>query len=250
MESEVYTVALDVEADHWWFGARREILQRLVQNWAAPGSRVLDAGCMTGFVADVLETDYRVSLIDRAPEAVRACAQKGLPMVRGSLRELPYASESFDLVGCFDALYHRGMWPIGVPLREMWRVLRDEGVLLSVEPAYQWLFGDMDQLDHAKQRFTAASLARSLGEAGFLVERKGYFNTFLAPAIVALRLTRKLRRWLQPDLTPKQEVERPSRSVNALLTAIFRSEKALVARGGFPFGVSVVCVARRRRLQA
>ncbi len=247
MESFIYERMRTYEESHWWFRARREIMVAVVHNWATVGARILDAGCGTGFIAQALRDEYRVAVTDAAPEAVHFSAKRGLPAARASLTQLPYAANTFDLVGCFDVLYHRAASPLVTTLKEIHRVLQPGGVLVTAEPAYQWLFGEADVLDHARERFTAAGLAERLCEAGFTVRKAGYFNTYLAPAIIAMRLLR--RSWLRvwPWSKPATEFGATAQPLNRLFAAILCAEKSRVVRGGYPFGVSVICVAQKGR---
>ena len=102
----------------------------------------LDAGCGEGFVARlVLEAVPGLELTgcDIFPEAL-AVAQRANPaatFVPGSLLELPFPDNAFDVVGCFEVLEHL---PDDMPrqaVREMARVAR-KAVVLSVphEPAF------------------------------------------------------------------------------------------------------------------
>lgn len=246
METFIYERMWHHEGSHWWFRARREILTGLVRKWASPGARILDAGCGTGFIAEALRADYRVTLTDSAREALRFCSKRQLPGVRASLQRLPYESGIFDLVGCFDVLYHREARPLAATLGEIHRVLKPGGVIMVAEPAYQWLFGEADVLDHAAERFTASQLSHHLRAADFAVRRLGYFNTLLAPAIVAIRLLRRTRQWLWPTAKLATEFGHVSRPLNDALERVFRFEKTRVLRGGYSFGTSVICVSQKR----
>ena len=245
METFIYERMWQHEGSHWWFQARREILTGVARKWASPGARILDAGCGTGFIAEALHADYRVTLIDSAREALHFCLKRQLPAACASLQQLPFASGFFDLVGCFDVLYHREARPLAATLAEIHRVLKPGGVIVVAEPAHQWLFGEADVLDHAAERFTAFQLSRHLRAADFAVRREGYFNTLLAPAIVALRLLRRMWLRLWPTAEPSSEFGHVPKPLNEALRRVFLFEKARVLRGGYPFGVSVICVAQK-----
>jgi SAM-dependent methyltransferase len=102
----------------------------------------LDAGCGEGFVARALLErlpGLRLSGFDFNPDAVHLAARANpeASFVTASVFALPYATDSFDLVGCFEVLEHQ---PDPLPaLRELARVAR-RAVVLSVphEPYFCW----------------------------------------------------------------------------------------------------------------
>jgi SAM-dependent methyltransferase len=99
----------------------------------APSS-FLDAGCGEGFVADlILKQLPGISLtgFDFNPEAV-AVARTKVPNATfetASIFDIPFASRSFDVVGCFEVLEHQT--DPDSALRELSRVAR-RAVILSV----------------------------------------------------------------------------------------------------------------------
>jgi SAM-dependent methyltransferase len=99
----------------------------------APSS-FLDAGCGEGFVAELLlEQLPGLSLtgFDFNPEAV-AIARAKVPNATfetASIFQIPYASDSFDVVGCFEVLEHQS--DPDSALKELARVAR-RAVVISV----------------------------------------------------------------------------------------------------------------------
>ena len=74
------------------------------------------------------------------------------------------------------------------------------------------------------------------------MQRLGYFNTLLLPAIALARLAgRALGRQGQSD------ARLPPPPLNALLEAVFAAERHLVPHTLFPFGTSVLAVLGRPR---
>jgi 2-polyprenyl-3-methyl-5-hydroxy-6-metoxy-1,4-benzoquinol methylase len=108
--------------------------------WAAllaPGRRVLDAGCGTGFGTEMLARagaaraegfDVNLEVVEHARSRAGEVATFGV----GDLEQIPHAEGSFDLVTCFEAIEH-----VENPLRaldELRRVLAPGGVLLASTP--------------------------------------------------------------------------------------------------------------------
>jgi hypothetical protein len=105
-------------------------------------------------------------------------------------------------------------------------------------PAYAWLWSRHDELLGHQRRYTARALRRAAEGAGFAIERLTYFNTLLAPPIMAVRLARAALGRSGHDL------ERPAPLVNRLLAACFASEARLLRWTSAPFGISILLVAR------
>jgi hypothetical protein len=106
-------------------------------------------------------------------------------------------------------------------------------------PAYAWLWSRHDELLGHRRRYTAGRLRRAAGAAGLAPERLTYFNTLLAPPIMAVRLARAaLRR-------PGHDLARPGPLVNRGLAACFAAEARLLRWVSPPFGISILLVARR-----
>ncbi|MFN8204547.1 MAG: methyltransferase domain-containing protein [Solirubrobacteraceae bacterium] len=245
MEDRFYAEYFEIEDRHWWFlGRRRIILSELARALppAPPeGRRLLDIGCGTGTMVRELGRFGRTEGLDADPQAVAFCARRGLTTVaRFDGERLPRADASVDVVSAFDVLEHldddRGM------AAEMRRVLRPGGTAIVTVPAYRWMWGPQDEISHHRRRYVRAELVAVLRGAGLDVRRATYFNTLLFAPIAAIRV---LRRDPPAGGELHSDFELGSPRVNRLLAAAFGSEEALLRRGAtFPFGVSILAVAR------
>ncbi|MGQ9613020.1 MAG: class I SAM-dependent methyltransferase [Chloroflexus sp.] len=236
-----------VELQHWWYGGMRTINAALLERVLAPRRdlQILDAGCGTGGDALFLRRYGRVVGLDLAAEAL-ALARQRLPgcLVRGSVVQLPFADQSFDLVTSFDVLYHRAVIDEQHALREMWRVLRPNGRILIRLPAYEWLRSSHDQQVHTRHRYTAGEVQRLLETNGFVIEHLTYALTILFPLSAAVRLLERVLPAQQQHTDSAMVM--PSKPLNTLLRLPMMVEAAYLARGGrFPFGLSIVSLARK-----
>jgi SAM-dependent methyltransferase len=126
-------------------------------------------------------------------------------------------------------------------LREYHRVVEPGGVAVLMVPAYQWLFSDHDRRACHHRRYSARALAERTEEAGFVVERAGYFHSFLVPPAVLLRRTPLHRLQRGTD----EEASGGSALVGRVCGALAAAERRLARRRGVPAGLSVALVARR-----
>ncbi|MEN3371119.1 MAG: hypothetical protein V7609_3262 [Verrucomicrobiota bacterium] len=181
---------------------------------------------------------------DADAEAVHFCRMRGLENVSLLPGEtIPFADNSFDLVTMFDVLEH--IEDDSGALREIFRVLKRDGMLILTVPAYRFLWGAQDEISHHKRRYRASEIKQRLHEAGFVLLKLSYFNTLLFPFIAAIRLGRAFKRRepeeLKSDFTLTNEG-----AANDLLARILAWERHLVARWNLPFGVSIVGLARKK----
>lgn len=110
-------------------GLHRRWKQRLVEMAGAPRD-VLDLCCGTGDLA--LRFPARVVGVDFTEEMLRvARARARKHWVRADALQLPFADNSFDVVSVGYGL--RNLADVEAGLREIWRVLRPGGQLLSLD---------------------------------------------------------------------------------------------------------------------
>jgi 2-polyprenyl-3-methyl-5-hydroxy-6-metoxy-1,4-benzoquinol methylase len=154
-----------------------------------------------------------------------------------SLLSLPdttaFSGKRFDLICLFDVLEH--IQDDALALRTAAGLLKPAGRLLITVPATPGFGLDTTQRITIKRRYTRESLANLAQMAGLKVERIGYFNSLLFPAIAAARLLGKLT-----GGDNESDAKTPSRLVNSVLQNIFQSERHVLRRRLFPFGTSVL----------
>ncbi len=243
MQEHTYSIMYEVEEKHWWFTGRRRIIAGFVEKVCGEigqsRPRILDVGCGTGANLQMLANFGAAEGVDVSIEALEFCRARGLAKVRqGAAETLPYKDASFDLVTGLDVVEHLDDDVVG--LREMRRVLSPGGRALLFVPAFMFLWGVQDDISNHRRRYTLPELKRKLGEAGLSVERATYANiTFFVPILIGRALMRLIG-W-----RPASENNITIGALNGLLGRILGAESWWLKRMNFPFGVSIVCVAKR-----
>jgi SAM-dependent methyltransferase len=230
------------EDRHWWYRGRRKVLERVVEDLRLPArARILDAGCGSGRNMVELARHGTVTGVELADASVSLARERGAgEVIAGSVLEMPFEAESFDLAASLDVIEH--LEDDLAALRELRRVVAPGGSLLVTVPAYQWLWSGHDEINHHFRRYTRRSLQRAGEAAGWQQVRTTYFNSLLLPAAILLRV---LDRFSRKTTESSLDLWVPPGPVNWLLERPLQLEAALIARGGrIPAGLSLLAVFR------
>ena len=244
MQEHTYPIMYEVEDAHWWYAGRRRIiasfLEQICKDLETPRPHILDVGCGTGANLELLTEFGDVEGVDISQEALAFCRERGFSNVRhGAAEKLPFADGSFDVVTALDVIEHLDD-DLG-SLKEIHRVLRPGGRVLLFVPAFMFLWGVQDDVSNHRRRYRLKSLRDVVRAAGFEVERATYANlTFFAPILFVRTFMRAAR------LRPPSEFKINVPAFNGVLGRIFGAERFWLRHMNFPFGVSALCVARRK----
>jgi SAM-dependent methyltransferase len=243
MQQHTYSIMYEVEGKHWWFAGRRRIIAefvgRVCREMKEPRPRILDVGCGTGANLQMLSQFGAAEGVDVSSDALDFCRSRGLTRVKqGAAEHLPFADAAFDLVTGLDVVEHLDDDIAG--LREMRRVLGPDGRVVLFVPAFMFLWGVQDDISHHRRRYTLPELKQKLRDSGLKVERASYANiTFFVPILIGRTLMRLT------GFRPSSENNLTIGALNGLLGRVLGAENWWLRRLKFPFGVSIVCVARR-----
>jgi SAM-dependent methyltransferase len=228
-----------LEDQHWWFLARRDILQTLLHRLHLPaGARVLEVGCGTGGNIDMLGRFGTVTCVEQDPQAAQLAAQRNLaPVMPGELPDgMPQFPAPFDLITAFDVIEH--VEEDLASLVTLSAMLKPGGRIVITVPAFNFLWSRHDDENHHKRRYRRPDLKRLAGEAHLSVDYVSYFNTWLFPVVAAVRLFRKF----VPYRGPWQDMTMPHSLINQALRKLFSSERHAIGRICLPFGISLAAV--------
>ena len=241
MEKQLYQEMYDLEENHWWFVGRRKILFDITKRKVGRVGRILDIGCGTGVNAKWLgELGKEVYGVEMSDEAI-GLAKKRTPNLRVIKGEFPNLeiNDRFDLITLFDVLEH--FEDDIAAMRKIRGMLNPGGCAVFSVPAFSFLWSEHDLLAHHKRRYTARELQGKLVQAGFYPVRITYFNTFLFMPILFFRFMRKIL-GLRGGKTDFFMAPAP---FNFLLAKLFGAERFLLRFINFPFGVSLIAIAKK-----
>jgi SAM-dependent methyltransferase len=178
---------------------------------------------------------------DASEEALRFSKSRGTTgLVRSDLESLPFGASTFDVITALDVLEH--VDNDLAAMDELARVTREGGVLVITVPAYGFLWSEHDEALHHRRRYAASELRNKLTNAGFEIERITYYITFLFFPILFMRFAQSLSK--KSIHAKTSHVILPG-WLNSFLIGILAFERVLLRWMNFPFGVSIVCLARK-----
>ena len=125
---------------------------------AAAGRTVLDAGCGWAYGADILARAgasqvVGIDISETVVEAARHRVDATVTLEVADLIDLPFESDSFDMVVCFETIEH--LREQGRALDEIARVLSEDGLLFISSPNDE-IYGDRNP--HHFHQYTRAEL--------------------------------------------------------------------------------------------
>lgn len=235
------------EREHFWFKGFRAFVAPAIA--AAAGGRarlrLLDCGCGTGVNLPALAAHGTAMGLDLTWSGLRFAHDRGVArLTQGSVLHLPVASNSIDVLTCFDVLQCFAPDRGAAVLREFHRAVAPGGRIVLTVAALRMLWGDHSILAEEAHRYGRAELRRAVQAAGFTVERLTFTNCSLFPFMAITRTLQRLR-GLREAADAQREITSPWQPINVALTALLRAEARLVRHVNMPIGSSLLVVARR-----
>ena len=233
-----------MEQAHWYYAGKRELVRGWLRRVGPPQAEnlLLDCGAGTGRFAQEMEADCRVMVLDDHEEALRLLRTRFRPDQILSLAgdRVPLPDASLDYVTALDVLEHTP--DDGAVVAGFHRLLKSGGVALVTVPAGMALWSDWDVALHHYRRYSRPQLRALFPAAQWEVLHVNYTNVFVYPAVWAVRKWRKF--FPATAGRARSEDQQPAPPVNALLRWLF--VRPAFWRVPFPFGVSLLLVARKR----
>lgn len=244
MEIEEYRKMYELEEAHWWFISKRKLIFSFLEKYYTKNNterRILDVGCGTGIILKEFNKFGKAYGIDLSEQAIKFCKLRGLKNVKKmSITKISFKSNYFDVIGCFDVLYHKKIKDDVKALKEIARVCKKGGRVFITDSACKFLMGKHDIASHARTRYSANEIKQKLESAGFEIEKLTYYNFFLFPFVF---LKRKLSLIL--NASKLTDLKKENLLTNNLLGLLMSIERILLNFINFPFGVSIFCIAKK-----
>lgn len=251
MDKAYFNEYYHLERKNWWFTVRRKILSERIEHVLGRPRNItsLNVGAATGTTSDMLTRFGQVTSIEYDADCCSfAQTYMTTPMLQGSITELPFEQESFDLVCAFDVIEH--VEDDHTAIEELVRVCKPGGYIMITVPAYAFLWGPHDIINQHFRRYTLKELLQLFGNRGGRIVYKTYFNAILFMPIAAFRLVASLgSRFIkkkESNGVSDHQVFGTAGVFNSLLAGLFQIDYYLLKAGlRFPAGVSIMVVFKK-----
>jgi ubiquinone/menaquinone biosynthesis C-methylase UbiE len=243
MEKQEYQNMYNAEDTHFYYVSLHKLVLRLIKQYAPVKSRlnILDAGCGTGRLAELMQPLGTVTGIDMSDEALKFAKTRGIKVQKASVMKLPFKNNEFDIITSIDVLYHKAVTDDNKALKEFKRILKPGGIVIIRLQAIPWLKNSHDHVVHSNKRYSKQEVKKKLLESGFTIEKLTYMNMSLAPIAIGQHIFQKFL----PPSKDHSSIGQTNKFINMTAENILTAENTILHTANLPFGLGVIAVARK-----
>lgn len=222
--------------EQFWFKGKKDLINILMNKIGRKNLKILNIGAGTGVDLEIMNRFGNIFIID--------VNKKALDLIPSNLYSekkvcdataLPYPNDFFDIVCSFDVFEHIKNDEKAV--LEAHRVLKKNGYLLIMVPAFNFLFSAHDKALLHYRRYSKKKLYELLKI--FKYEYLSYWNSILFIPLSILRILKKRAK-------PKTDYfNLPSLLEKTFLNFLRIENKLIMKDYRLPFGLSLVGVYRK-----
>lgn len=234
-----------LEANHWWWKARKKILLDLMlHKQHSPEQTLLDVGCGAGILLRELEEYFSCYGIEPDPFLANQARKNTAKatILPGSLPyQIPHNLPQFDYIILADVLEH--IKEDTVALQKIQELLKPEGILIINVPAHMHLWSKHDEDNNHFRRYSQYALSVLLTNSGLTDLNTHYWGHLLAPIVFFAR--KMIPKFLKAS---GAEIKIPNRMFTALLTNYVYFEYRLTRNLNIPWGLSLIALCKRNNV--
>lgn len=240
--SEDLKKLFDIEKNHFWFKNRRSFIKSSVEKYLNPGSKIIEIGSGTAYVARSLMDNYDVAVGEIYQYGLEYAKNYGInELYQFDLMTSPFI-EHFDAIGMFDVLEH--IDDDVLALKNTHKMLKKNGKLFITIPPHQFLWSYHDVAARHKRRYEYRQLTELIENNGFKVlDAKGFFISILPLLFLRIILNSENK----SNLLESEEL--PGKTLNPIINMVLDKicslENKILMHLSLHFGGSLLVVAQK-----
>ena len=219
--------------ENFWFRAKNDLINVLMKKACKNRKRlrILNIGAGTGDDLEVLNKFGKNYVIDIDKDALsviddKSCEERKI----ADACNLPYDDNFFDVAVSFDVFEH--IKNDQRAISEVYRVLKENGVLIFTVPAFQFLFSSHDKALHHQRRYNKENIKTLLFQFNNI--KIFFWNSLLFMPMATMRLLKRKSK-------PKVDQMNLSPWLNTLFFNLLKIDNSLIKKGiSMPIGLSIV----------
>lgn len=250
MDRQFYVEYYTLEREHWWFKVRGQIIMDRIREISGKRKdlKILNVGAATGKTSQMLEEFGEVTSIEYDQICYEFVKEKlGINIHQGSITEIQFEDNSYDIVCSFDVVEH--VEDDQKAVQELVRVCKKDGLVFISVPAFMSLWSHHDVVNHHFKRYVSKEIASLFGQTPSELVYKSYFNALLFTPIYLFRqLSNALpKSWTRDGAGSDATAGQSGKLAGGILFSVFNFERWLMKKGiKWPFGVSFLYAVRKK----
>lgn len=199
---------------------------------------ILDAGSGFGSIISRLLPYGKIISLDVSYRACFFCKQQyDIEATQAFIEKMPFKDGTFDFVFLMSTLEH--LKDDVEALKELRRILKNNGFCIITVPAFMCLWGYHDKKYGHLRRYTKYKLSSLAEKTGFLIKESKYYKFLPFFPLFLVRCFKKFMRFDSDDLY------RLNPFVNMLFHNLLKLELFLVRKVNLPFGTHLFSILVR-----
>lgn len=230
---------------HFWFLGRKHLIYNFAKRYLLQDIKMLEIGSGVADISRYFSQKHiNIETSDVFFNVTEMAKDKyGFKSYQLDAAHLPFKNH-YDIIGIFDVLEH--ITDEDTVLENIHCALKEKGVLIITVPAFQFLWSYWDDVNKHKRRYTKKTLKEKLEHTGFFVERISYIFFLLSPFVFGKRLLTRFLGEIQSQEALFEKELRIVPVINSLFYYLVKLESFIIKYGNFPFGSSLIAVAKKK----